>query len=185
MEIKTTIDPIINLKNFPSTGEEEFSLNTDINWIKELIVEVMDELGTSSEDATNAPKLEVDLLIKRKMSTLLKDHLVIKGIITGEFHAPCIRCLEDTFQEVEGKFSSCFVNSVLEKQPEFEDTSHVYDQEELELYFHEKGKVNLKELIHEQLFLLVEPLPLHDENCLGLCQVCGINKNTETCEHNC
>src|SRR3989339_97933 len=37
------------------------------------------------------------------------------------------------------------------------------------------------DLINEQLFLNIPQFPLHDENCRGLCPICGTNLNHDSC----
>ena len=42
-------------------------------------------------------------------------------------------------------------------------------------------KIDLGEVVREQLYLALPMKPLCREDCKGLCPVCGVNRNRETC----
>jgi uncharacterized protein len=42
-------------------------------------------------------------------------------------------------------------------------------------------KIDLTEVVREQLYLALPMKPLCREDCKGLCPVCGVNRNRETC----
>jgi len=42
-------------------------------------------------------------------------------------------------------------------------------------------KIDLREVVREQLYLALPMKPLCQEDCKGLCPVCGVNRNRETC----
>lgn len=42
-------------------------------------------------------------------------------------------------------------------------------------------KIDLTEVVREQLYLALPMKPLCQEACKGLCPVCGVNRNRETC----
>ncbi len=148
--------------------------------MEELLLELQEDGPSPHGGSLNG---EISLI--RKMDqTLLKDHVIIKGELSGEYLATCIRCLEPTQRTFKCQLAACFVHNGLDKLPEFSETSHAFvDGEEIELYFYEKGKIDLKELIHESIYLSLDPLPLHDDDCKGLCLECGTNLNFETCKH--
>lgn len=173
----------IFVNKFAHDQEEEHTLSsTDTSWVHELLDELEENLD--HQDKAKDGIIDLKLNIIRKENHLLRDHLIIRGSIKASYSAACVRCLEPAAQSFEFDFSACFLNSMLEKNPEFEDTAVVYcDGEEMDLFFYSKGKVDIKEFVHENIFMTIDHLPLHDENCLGLCPVCGINLNKETCSH--
>ncbi|WP_053956962.1 YceD family protein [Inediibacterium massiliense] len=94
----------------------------------------------------------------------------IKGIAqsTGVFH--CHRCLK--------KFEQTFYGEVDEKLV----TEGSFEAETGEYYIIKNKQVELSEIIENTL---VEALPMKivcDENCKGLCLVCGKNLNEDTCD---
>jgi uncharacterized protein len=58
----------------------------------------------------------------------------------------------------------------------------ISDPEELDVEFYADRTVALKDLALEQVQLAIPMKPLCDENCLGLCPVCGTNRSREACD---
>jgi len=53
--------------------------------------------------------------------------------------------------------------------------------DELDLEFYTERSIPLRELALEQVQLSIPMKPLCDDNCLGLCPQCGVNRNRESC----
>jgi len=56
------------------------------------------------------------------------------------------------------------------------------EADDLGVAYYKDDQIDLGEVIREQLYLAMPMKPLCREDCLGLCPVCGSNKNRETCE---
>ena len=54
-------------------------------------------------------------------------------------------------------------------------------EEELDVEFYSGRSVPLRDLAVEQIQLTIPMKPLCDENCLGLCPKCGVNRSRERC----
>ena len=54
-------------------------------------------------------------------------------------------------------------------------------EEVLGLAEYRDDKIDLGEVVREQLYLALPMKPLCREDCKGLCPVCGVNRNRETC----
>lgn len=63
---------------------------------------------------------------------------------------------------------------------EDEDEAGV-DEHVLGLAEYRDEKIDLGEVVREQLYLALPMKPLCREDCKGLCPVCGVNRNRETC----
>lgn len=161
----------------------DFDLCTDTPWVKK----ILDDLEKDSildTPSSITPHLVIDLSIKYQNHMPYGAHLIIHGKITCIYRASCVRCLAPADQKSDFEFDVCYLNSIFEENPEYVDLTHIYIcDRECELYFHEKGKLDLSALIQEQLLVRLEPLPLHHENCKGLCSTCGIDRNNEECSH--
>jgi uncharacterized protein len=55
------------------------------------------------------------------------------------------------------------------------------DDEVLGIAEYRDDKIDLREVVREQLYLALPMKPLCREDCKGLCPVCGVNRNRETC----
>lgn len=54
--------------------------------------------------------------------------------------------------------------------------------DELDIEFYNDRSISLRDLALEQIQLSIPMKPLCDENCLGLCPQCGVNRNRESCK---
>jgi uncharacterized protein len=169
----------INIRSFPFNREEGFYLDTNTPWIKELLDELEQDQMVEEGHVTSG-NLVVELSIEKKSSNSLKDHFILHGSVSAKYPCSCVKCLEPTEETLENEFSCCFIEEDLGNSPNFENTTHI---EELELYTYDGGFLDLKELVHENIYMAANPLPLHHEDCLGLCHSCGVNLNSENCSH--
>ncbi len=186
-KFKESTDHLNNSVPITQFGDEEvtYELNSEIDWVRELLDKIENDIEDEDDFAGKPGKLNLTLRIKRKTGAGFGEHLIVRGHFSSEYTTPCVRCLETSEQEVEASFAACFLHPHFEKSEELEEATHIFvDNDEMEVYFQEKGNANLRELVHEQLFMEIEPLPLHDADCKGLCQTCGVNLNVDDCEHN-
>ncbi len=62
-----------------------------------------------------------------------------------------------------------------------EEEIEITDKEELDVEFYSERAIPLRDLALEQIQLAIPMKPLCDENCLGLCPTCGVNRSRESC----
>jgi len=67
------------------------------------------------------------------------------------------------------------------KESYFEEETEL-DVDEMESNFFEGGEIHLSEIACEQIFLEIPYQPLCNEECKGLCPVCGKDLNFSSCE---
>jgi uncharacterized protein len=105
--------------------------------------------------------------------------LLFKGRIRGRIGLACGRCLEAFLRDVDLPVRSEWRLKTAPGKPSGKDgTSQI---EDLETGLTQEGTLNLEDRILEEIILAVPMLPLCDENCLGLCPVCGENRNINPC----
>lgn len=94
--------------------------------------------------------------------------LEVRGHIHTTANFFCSRCLENAPVTLNVSFSERFAPVVQEA-------------EEDELVRYDGDEIDITDLIRDNL-ILAEPLnPICADDCQGLCLVCGINLNTDTC----
>lgn len=163
-KISTHLDPQVIVSKYSLDMIEEYELNKETPWIKELLVELEEENDDEAEfpEATMVIKAQ----ITRKTNTFLKDHLVVRAQLNAHFHLPCGRCLFPLPQELDLSLAAAFLHESQEKLPEYAEATTVYtDGQEMELYFFHKGLADIKEFIHEQIFIEVTPFPRCEGEC--------------------
>ena len=164
-KISTQLDGIVHVNKYSHDIIEDYELDHHKTpWINELVVELEEE----NDDDAEYP--EAEMLIKaqitRKTNSFLNDHLIVRAQLKAHFHLPCGRCLYPLAQELDLSLSAAFLHDSQEKLPEYAEATTVFaDGQEMELYFYRKGMADLKEFIHEQIYIEVEPFPRCGGDC--------------------
>ncbi len=96
------------------------------------------------------------------------DIFLVEGVLTWGYHTVCDRCLKPVEKTVEVEFSEEFVHT---EDPEFPDRY---------LFF---GQVIDLTGMATDLMILNQPLQnVCKPDCLGLCPVCGKDRNESMCD---
>lgn len=163
--IHTNLDPQVVVSKYSLDIIEEYEIDKKVPWVNELLVELEEE----NDDEAKFPEanMEIKAQITRKTNSYLKDHLVVRTQLKTHFHQPCGRCLFPLPQELDLDLAAAFLHDSQEKLPEYAEATTVYaDGQEMELYFFHKGLADIKEFIHEQIYIEVTPFP----RCGGECK---------------
>ncbi|HBA55992.1 YceD family protein [Syntrophorhabdus aromaticivorans] len=105
------------------------------------------------------------------------DRVRIEGPIRCVIAVTCARCLDkfsypmDTYLDIELAPSAGAPQAT-----EFELRS-----DDLDVYYYEGDEIEIDPFVYDEVLLNVPVRPLCREDCAGLCQTCGKNRNYETC----
>ncbi|MFI5177484.1 MAG: YceD family protein [Vicinamibacterales bacterium] len=101
----------------------------------------------------------------------------LTGRVTTTLECECGRCLESFTVPVDAPLDVLLLP--------FSENTGAAEQEvtadDLGVSYLKDNIVDLGELMREQFYLAMPMKPLCREDCKGLCPVCGINRNRETC----
>lgn len=132
--------------------------------------EVVQPISIASEDISFAGPVRMSLDVKNSGRVL-----VFNGHITGDADLTCSRCLEkykfhlDTY--FEEKF--CHANDVSDVSGDGENAG--------DLHAFENNRIELDDILLENIVLAVPMKTVCSESCRGLCGVCGANLNKNEC----
>ena len=62
-----------------------------------------------------------------------------------------------------------------------DEGEHEVKDDDLNVSFYKDDQIDLGEVMREQFYLALPMKPLCREDCRGLCPVCGVNRNRESC----
>lgn len=157
-KINHTIDPVVAINKYSHDITEYYELDEKTQWVQELLEELHEQLDP--EDTYPAGSIKISLEISRKKNNYLGDFLLVKAHIDAKYHLPCGLTLVPLFQHMDHHVAGAFLHDSMAKLPEYEESTTVFaDNAEVELYFYSKGVAEVKEFIHEQVFLEVPPFP--------------------------
>ncbi len=107
-----------------------------------------------------------------------EDTLYVSGRLGARLGLLCGRCL-DPFALPLDKQMEVFLLPHREGQEEEDEVE--LSERDMVVGYYRNHRVDLGELVREQLYLAVPLKRLCREDCKGLCPSCGINKNRESC----
>jgi len=104
--------------------------------------------------------------------------ILASGTAEATVRIQCVRCLEDFEQPLEVEFSEMFLPTIevltgKPMPPITEDQGFPIDA---------RHHLDLTELLRQQIILNLPDQPLCREDCLGLCAICGGNRNVRACD---
>lgn len=120
----------------------------------------------------------IELLVK--ISGVIKKGIAqvdLSGRIEGEIEIDCMRCLQPVKTPLNIQFKVVYVapeNYTGEREAEI-------GTDDLDIAIYDDEKLDLAEIAREQILLNLPTRFLCREDCSGLCQVCGANKNFTDC----
>ena len=104
-------------------------------------------------------------------------HIDVKGEISAEIELECTRCLQEIDKKDEIPFEAAFVapeNYTQAKEAELQ-------ADDLDVSILEGNEIDLNELVREQILLNLPEQIFCREDCQGLCEKCGANRNLINC----
>ncbi len=116
-------------------------------------------------------------LIQGRITTLGQETRV-KGKITATLEAVCDRCLESVELPVEQEFDLFYLPD--DSQAESKGEQELLERD-LDFSFYQDERIDIDELVLEQLELSLPTRILCQEDCRGLCSQCGTNLNNDAC----
>ena len=129
------------------------------------------DLESDTEKLTSAVRVEG----KVKKGIVQTD---VDGRITTEIEVECSRCLGPVKKSLDFEFSAAFLTAENYTQ----EKEAVVSPEDLEVSIFEGDKIDLRELVREQILLNIPEQIFCSEDCKGFCQKCGANRNLIDCK---
>lgn len=103
--------------------------------------------------------------------------LTAHGEVAFGLKLACFRCLEPIHQAVDVTVNLLFQKGRPAAVKDLQDL----DDTDLVFYEEDDTTVDVVSQIRDVLILEIPMKPLCSESCAGLCPICGVNRNHETC----
>lgn len=145
---------------------EKSSLDLDLTLAPETI-------DLDADDATLKSAVE----LKGKLTKSIVE-TTVAGEIKTVVEIECTRCLQPVESVLQIPFKSAFVtaeNYTAAKEAELQKS-------DLDVTVYEGDRIDLNELAREQILLALPEQIFCREDCQGLCEKCGANKNLIDCK---
>jgi uncharacterized protein len=141
---------IIDVEKMPREGR---NISEDFEFFSAALVE---------ESAVFLKPVHAELTVKK-----VGEEILIKGKIVTSLSLICSRCLVPFESSIDSRFDLVYLPEeldVMQDQLESDDINKL---------FYYDGKIDIEEVILEQLNLVFPAKPLCSDDCQGICPVCG------------
>ena len=108
-------------------------------------------------------------------------NFLVEGELNGLLLHECVRCLETFAAPADLSFQAVYQDPGRRRSKEAEAVPGDSEPEETDSHPVVEQRIELQEMLREQLILSIPMHPLCSEGCRGLCQVCGQNLNVQGC----
>lgn len=103
----------------------------------------------------------------------------VTGKISGDLEIACHRCLKSIRSKIEIEFADDFITLASYEQSRADN--HEVAGADLDVSVYDGERIDVKELVREQILLNLPAQQLCEDSCRGLCETCGANKNNDDC----
>lgn len=164
MQKNEKIGAQINLLKLAANQSLNFEFEQDVDWIKDMLV----ELNENATDKSPEEWLKETTLVAfgemtKKDKPDMGEYLLVKGTIEATYATECVRTLKPMKKDLDVSFKVCFIDQSMAETELFKDLDETWvDNEIYEIYFYDKRTIEFKDMIHEQIFLHVDPYPILD-----------------------
>lgn len=164
MQNENKLEALVNIPKFPMNTSKFYSLDTTQDWVKELLMELNEKADDQSpEENLQNTSINVELELLKKFKPDSGEFLLLKGRVKAHYVTQCVRTLVQMDDSVELELKACFIDSAKENEDIYQDQTETFQENEMyDLYFYQKNQADIKEMIHEQIFLNINQYPIKD-----------------------
>jgi uncharacterized protein len=110
------------------------------------------------------------------------DAVQFRGHLDARLRLHCGRCLDAFVHALNEDLDLFFMPRGSEPDASEEEQDVALSDRDMVVAFYDKDRIDLGEIVREQILLEVPLRRLCREDCRGLCPSCGVNRNTEACD---
>ena len=119
-----------------------------------------------------------DLLREHRGPGEIVEDIRVRARLETRMEVVCARCLEPVEEDLDTSFDLLF----RPRDVDIEGVDRAITTSETEIGYYEGDGLLLEDVLREQILLALPAKTLCNEDCKGLCSVCGRNRNTDPCD---
>jgi uncharacterized protein len=120
--------------------------------------------------------------VSGRLSPVDDGGICLLGDMKASIEMGCVRCLEPLSIDIDEKLDLLFMPQSANVGPgEGEDEERELTDEDMSVSFYKDDKIDVNQIVREQIYLALPMKPLCKEDCRGLCSQCGTNLNLSKC----
>jgi hypothetical protein len=153
-----------NLNTISIGTPSTWKLNAETPWVKDLLDELSENAPMETSFVGETPNLQLEIKLQKENHAQWGTILTMHCTVDATFITACVKTLAPMQDHLDVEFSAIFIDASLENDSYFEEQSETYINGKVwELYFYENNTAQIKEVIHEHIFLNLNYYPQIDE----------------------
>jgi len=105
-----------------------------------------------------------------------------RGRLQAQLGLHCGRCLEAFVKELDEDLDLFFMPRGAQPDADEEEQEVELSDRDMVVAYYDHDRIDLGEMVREQMHLALPLRRLCREDCRGLCPSCGVNRNTGSCD---
>lgn len=164
--VNNKFDHLINIARLAADQEFQMTLDKSQDWMCEILQELNEKVNSHPEEHyLSHSEINADFSYKKIHSPTFGDTLCVWGKVDTNFFTECVRTLAEMPDSVSAEFKICFVENHFAEDDDYEDQTEVFINNDIyDMHFYELKKADLKEMIHEVIYLNINPYPIADHD---------------------
>lgn len=110
-----------------------------------------------------------------------EDSFLLRADLRGSLVTPCARCLEPAIVALDIPLTAVYEEVDEKRLGKVAAPDDEEDEEDGEIQHFSGGELDLGPQIRDEILMALPIGPLCREDCLGICSVCGGNRNVNPC----
>jgi uncharacterized protein len=132
-----------------------------------------DALTLQGEDVRLAGPVELEADVRKD-----QEKVRLVGRLQTTLELDCSRCLEAYQVPLDTRFDVLFLPATANTGAADQEMG----EDDVGVSYYKDDVIDLAEVMREQVYLAMPMKPLCRDDCRGLCPLCGINRNRDTCD---
>ncbi len=155
-----TLPAIASLKELFFNKDGKYDLTQSIDWVALLLEELNENSEYSPEQLDKLSSLNIHMEIERYSDSKLDQTLLIKSHLKSVYCTRCVKTLEPLERELDFKFNAAFIHESFKEDEAYKELTETYLQDAIyDIYYEDRGRFDLKSMLHEQIYLNYDFFP--------------------------
>ena len=151
---------VYSLSSLNTDVSEQIDLDTQKEWLKLILDELNEAAGEEEAGMVEQTHLAFSGEIKKSKNAKFGEYVLISGEIRAKFVTQCVVTGSMMFDQIDCEILAANIAKHNQERLGLEEGETVFlEDEERELFFFDRGEVDLEPVLHEFIYLNKNPYP--------------------------
>lgn len=155
-----SVDSKLNINKLGLSKIYDFRVDQTAPWMKTLLEELNEDVKIGFVSPSSQAVISCEGQYYKKHRGTYGEYAVVQANLTAKFYTNCVSSGKVMLDTLDVDFCACFLPSNFKTDPDYKDEIELYiDNQNMDLFFLDGNFIDLKEALHEYLYLNKNPYP--------------------------